>query len=251
MLFIRSLAFLGFMVVCIVFFAIIILLSGLFMVPIRWRRRLPGDWGRANLLAAKWICGIDYRIEGIENMPTKASITFWKHQSMWETAAQMIIVPRRQCWVLKQSLISIPIVGWAINQYQPIAIDRSNGRRAVRQVVEQGKQRLADGLWVSIFPEGTRMAPGATRRYGTSGIVLAQETGRPIVPIAHNAGDFWPRHSFLKRPGVITLRIGKPIDVSDMAPKAAAATVQDWVESQMRDISDGYRDGDKSAINRR
>jgi 1-acyl-sn-glycerol-3-phosphate acyltransferase len=135
----------------------------------------------------------------------------------------------------------IPLLGWALSVIESIPIDRKAHGSAVRQVVRIGKQRLAQGFWIFIFPEGTRMAPGTTRRYGISGALLARDAGRPIVPVAHNAGDYWPRRGLRKRPGTIRIVIGPPVDTAGKEPQEINLEVQDWIESTMRRISSGYR----------
>ena len=162
-----------------------------------------------------------------------------KHSSVFEVYAQVVAFPQTS-WVLKRELFWIPFFGWGLLALKPIAINRKAGRTAVMQVIEQGKERLADGLWVTVFPEGTRMPPGQTRKYGVSGAALAQEAGVSIVPVAHNAGDFWPRRGFLKRPGLIRFCIGPPIDASTQTPKQTNTIVQSWVEGKMAEISSAY-----------
>jgi len=143
----------------------------------------------------------------------------------------MAVVFPRQVWVLKRELTWIPVVGWGIRQLHAIAIDRKSGHSAVGQVVEQGKQRIAEGDWIMIFPEGTRMQPGQTRRYGVSGTLLAAETGRLVVPVAHNAGDFWPRRGLLKKPGTVRVVIGQPIAAAGRDVREVNREVQDWIEA--------------------
>ena len=143
---------------------------------------------------------------------------------------QILILPR-QCWVLKRELIWTPFLGWALSTAHPIAINRNAGRSAVDQIVRQGKKRLDEGIWVTIFPEGTRMEAGQTRRYGISGALLAQQAGRPIVPIAHNAGDYWPRRGLRKRRGTVRFVIGEPIDPAGRDLRALNCEIQDWVET--------------------
>ena len=157
----------------------------------------------------------------------------------FEAYAQTAIFPN-QVWVLKRELFWIPIFGWGLAMMKPIAINRKAGRSAVKQVIQQGKARLAEGLWVTVFPEGTRVAPGETKPYGVSGSALAHEANVPIVPVAHNAGDFWPRRSVLKRPGLIRVCIGPPIDASGRSPKETNLLVQNWIESRMAEISTNY-----------
>jgi 1-acyl-sn-glycerol-3-phosphate acyltransferase len=160
----------------------------------------------------------------------------WKHTSTWETMAQMVVMPP-QAWVLKREILWIPLVGWATWMLKCIAIDRGAGHRAVNQVLDQGRDRLAVGIWVLVFPEGTRMEPGQTRKYGMSGALLASQAGVKVVPVAHNAGDFWPRRGLLKKPGLIRVVIGPPIEAAGRDPRELNAEVQAWIEGTMREIS--------------
>ncbi|MBT8084581.1 MAG: 1-acyl-sn-glycerol-3-phosphate acyltransferase [Woeseia sp.] len=198
-------------------------------------------WGHFMLWAGKFFCGIDYVIEGTEHIPDEASVVMIKHSSVFETYAQLVTFPP-QTWVLKRELHWIPLFGWGLALMKPIAINRKAGRRAVTQVIEQGKQRLAEGIWLSVFPEGTRMPPGETKKYGISGAALAVATGCPIVPVAHNAGDLWPRHSFWKRPGLVRFCIGPPIGPAGRPPKEVNLEVQAWIEAKMLEISSVYQE---------
>src|SRR5215813_4738579 len=181
------------------FYSIFFVIACSFL-PFPKRFVLARVWGIVLLRVLKWTCRLDYRIEGWENVPKGNHIALWKHSSSWETIAMAVVFPR-QVWVLKRELLWIPFVGWGIRQLHAIAIDRKSGSSAVHQVVDQGRQRLAEGDWVMIFPEGTRMAPGQTRKYGVSGALLARETGHVIVPVAHNAGRYWPRRGLFKKSG--------------------------------------------------
>ena len=158
-----------------------------------------------------------------------------KHSSAWETIAQLILFPK-QAWVTKRQLLWIPFFGWALSIFNPIAIDRKGGRRAVEQVLRQGQQRLADGKWVLIFPEGTRVAPGERRRYGLSGALLAALAELPVVPVTHNAGDFWPRRGWLKRPGTIRMVIGPPIKAAGRPPRDVNGDAENWIEATLEEI---------------
>jgi len=189
-------------------------------------------WCRAMLTLLRWLCGLDYKVEGLEHVPAENTVVLMKHSSSWETIAQFLLFPR-QTWVMKRELIWAPILGWVLFFLHPIAINRKGGRTAVEQVVEQGKKRLVDGFWVVVFPEGTRMPAGQTRRYGLSGTLLAQAAGRPIVPVAHNAGYYWPRRGWLKKPGTIEVVVGEPIDPAGRDPRELNAGIQAWIESQI------------------
>ena len=198
-------------------------------------------WARTNLWILRVLCGLDYVVEGMENIPREgAHISYWKHTSAWETMAQTLIFPP-QSWVLKREIMWIPLIGWGAACMRPIAINRSDGHRAVNQVIEQGQRRLAQGLWILLFPEGTRVMPGKTRKYGLSGALLASKTGAKLVPVAHNAGDFWPRRGLLKKPGTIRVVIGPPIETLGRDPRELNQQAQAWTEAAMKGISSAYR----------
>jgi 1-acyl-sn-glycerol-3-phosphate acyltransferase len=169
-----------------------------------------------------------------------------KHSSALETYGHVPFFPRTS-WVIKKELFWIPVFGWALMLvFKPIAIDRKVGGRAVKQVIRQGKEKLAEGTWVTVFPEGTRVAPGETRKYGVSGAALAKEAGVMIVPVAHNAADYWQRRELRKRPGTVRFCIGPPIDASLQSPKETNLIVQSWIENKMCEISSGYEGQKKS-----
>ena len=189
-------------------------------------------WCRAMLTLLRWLCGLDYSVRGLDRLPEQNAVILMKHSSSWETIAQLVLFPR-QTWVQKQELIWAPILGWTIFCLKPIPIDRKGGRVAVDQVIRCGGERLAEGLWVVIFPEGTRVPAGHTRRYGLSGTLLAQATGRPIVPVAHNSGYYWPRRSLFKRAGTIEVVVGTPIDPTGRDPREINAEVQAWIEAEI------------------
>ncbi len=228
MQFLGSLIFTTYLFVSTGVFAVGVLLSAVF--PYAARHAVASGWARSNLWVLKCLCRLDYRVEGFENIPTGNHISMWKHSSSWETLSQMVIFPP-QAWVLKHELTWIPILGWAIYAMRPIAIDRGSGHVAVNQVLEQGRQRLDAGMWVLVFPEGTRMAPGTTRKYGISGALLATQTGRFVVPVAHNAGYYWPRRGLVKKPGTIRVVIGQPIDPAGLEARELNERIQSWIEA--------------------
>ena len=201
-------------------------------LPWRARFALAQFWGHTLLALLKLICGLGYRVEGLENLPRdgKACVVLMKHSSSWETFAQTVLVPP-QAWVLKRELTWIPFVGWGIKLLHGIAIDRGAGGRAVRQLIDQGSARLAEGTWVLVFPEGTRMPPGETRRYGVGGAALASEAGERVVPVAHDSGWFWPRRGWLKKPGTIRVVIGPPIEAAGRDPREINAEAQAFIEA--------------------
>jgi 1-acyl-sn-glycerol-3-phosphate acyltransferase len=190
-------------------------------------------WARVLMAVLRWTCRLDYVVEGRGNIPAGNHIAVWKHSSSWETVAMALVFPD-QAWVLKHELIWIPFVGWGIRQMRAIAIDRNSGASAVNQVVEQGKARLAEGLWLMLFPEGTRMAPGETRRYGVSAALLASQTAKLLVPVAHDAGYFWPRRGLLKKPGTIHVVIGPAVAPAGRGPREINEELQRWIENEIR-----------------
>ncbi len=236
MIHLRSLLFSTGMLVSMVFFSLAGILLFLLFVPFPVRYRFTTRWGRFTIWWLKVTCGIDYRVEGRENIPEGPAIVFSKHQSTWETLALQQIFPP-QVWVLKRELMWLPLFGWTMATLKPIAIDRSAGRKAVNKIVEIGTRRLRSGLWVVIFPEGTRVPPGETRRYGIGGAVLAEKSGYPVVPVAHNAGEFWPRRAFLKRPGTIRVVIGPPIESKGRTAAEINRLAREWIEQAMGRIA--------------
>ena len=207
--------------------------------PFAYRSAVARNWGNSMLWVGRVVCGLDYVIEGRENIPAQPSVIMIKHTTVFETYTQLAIFPP-QTWVVKRELQWIPLFGWGLAAMRPIAINRSAGHTAVMQVIGQGRERLAQGIWITVFPEGTRMPPGQTKKYGVSGAALARDVQCPIVPVAHNAGDFWPRRGLKKRPGLIRFCIGPPIDPADRPPRETNLMVQDWIESRMREISADY-----------
>ncbi len=238
MLLFRSLVFNFVLLISALLTGTVVALLGI--APYRFRYAFLMSWVDFILGALHRICGLDFEVQGHENISAENMVAYIKHQSSWETIAQLKLFPK-QSIVLKLSLLFIPAVGWGLFSLRSIAINRSKGQSAVAQVVSKGKKRLADGFWVTIFPEGTRMAPGQTRRYGISGALLAKEAGTSIVPVAHNAGDYWPRRGFRKKPGTIQVRIGLPISTAGKDPREINDEAQAWIETQMREISVGYR----------
>jgi 1-acyl-sn-glycerol-3-phosphate acyltransferase len=235
MQFLGSVLFTCFLFVWTFCYAIVFVTASLF-VPFPRRFALARVWAVVILWVLKHTCRLGYRIEGREHLPEGNHIALWKHSSSWETIAMAVVFPR-QVWVLKRELQWIPVVGWGIRQLHAIAIDRSSGHSAVMQVVTQGKQRIAEGDWVIVFPEGTRMAAGETRKYGVSGALLAAEAGRFVIPVAHNAGYFWPRRGLLKKPGTVRVVIGPAIVATGRDPRSINEEAQRWIEAKIRELA--------------
>lgn len=228
---IRSVLFAVLLAVITVPYALVAVL--IFWLPPMTRHRIITSWVPIMMWVIRHVLGIRYRVIGAENMPAGPAVVLSKHQSAWETIALQQIFPPL-CYVLKRELLRVPFFGWALAQIPGIAIDRSAGKDALAQVVEQGRERLKEGLWVVVFPEGTRVAPGATRRYKPGGAFLAKRAGVPVVPVAHNAGEFWRRNAFLKWPGEIVVSIGPVIDVKGVKVEQINSRAEAWIENEMR-----------------
>jgi len=206
-----------------------------FPLPRMARYRIISGWSRLVVRMARALCGIRWRVEGREHLPAAPAVILAKHQSAWETLAFQEIFPP-QVLVLKRELLWIPFFGWGLALMSPIAIDRAKGRAALRDIARRGRERLAQGFWVVIFPEGTRVRVGERREYQQGGAWLAAQCGVPVVPVAHNAGRLWPRNAFLKAPGTVTVRIGPPIPTSGRDAKQISAEVEAWIEGEQRTL---------------
>jgi 1-acyl-sn-glycerol-3-phosphate acyltransferase len=200
------------------------------------RSRYISLWAYFVIWWLRVTCALGVRVEGLENIPAGNGLILAKHQSAWETIFLQTIFPP-QTWVLKRELLWLPIFGWGLALTRPIAIDRAAGKKALRQVINQGIDRLQRGLWVVIFPEGTRTAPGQRQRYAIGGAMLAEKSGYPVVPVCHNAGEFWPKQGFNKQPGTITLVIGEPFSPDGMRAGEINQRVEEWIESTYQRIT--------------
>ena len=208
--------------------------------PAPLRSKIIGGFAHLIVFYLRVICGLSHNVEGLENLPKEPSVIFAKHQSAWETFSFQTIFPP-QAWVLKRSLLWIPFFGWGLAATRPIAIDRSKARKSLQQVVVQGTKILEEGRWVVLFPEGTRIAPGEFGRFNASAALLATRAKVPLVPVVHNAGDFWKRRQFAKKPGVITVRIGEPLLPEGLKPRDLNNRAEQWVRETMPKISSAYR----------
>ena len=230
----RSLAFWIVFPVTLVIFATLLLFTVFFSLQTRWR--LLQVWVHFILWWLKVTCKLTHEVQGSEHITSDAGIVFSKHQSTWETIALQQIFPV-QVWVAKRELMWVPFFGWGLAIMKCIHIKRGSGKAAVKQLVTQGRARLKEGIWVVIFPEGTRIPAGQRGRYRIGGAVLAEQTGYHIIPVAHNAGEYWPRRSFIKRPGVIQVRIGAPIDPAGKTAQQLLTEASDWIEDRMQEIT--------------
>src|SRR3954463_14974155 len=197
------------------------------------RYHVISGWSKLVVHLARRILGITWRVEGHERLPTRPSVILAKHQSAWETMAFQLIFPP-QVHVLKRELLWIPFFGWGLALMSPIAINRSRGVAALRSMAKKGRERLGQGFWVVVFPEGTRVRPGERRAYQLGGAWLAAAAEAPVVPVAHNAGLLWPRNAFLKRPGTVTVRIGPTIESKNRDPKTVNELAEKWIEEQQK-----------------
>ena len=206
------------------------------LVPFATRYLILSQWSRFNLWTLKVICKLDYVVEGREHIPAEASVVLAKHQSAWETLALQQVLPI-QTWVLKRELLWIPFFGWGLAMTRPVAIDRKAGKKALRQVIDQGTDRLQHGQWVVVFPEGTRVPPGSKGNYQIGGAMLAVKSGRAVLPIAHNAGEFWPRNGLLKRPGCIHMIVGPTIQTTGRSAAEVNREAEAWIEQSMQRLA--------------
>jgi 1-acyl-sn-glycerol-3-phosphate acyltransferase len=207
----------------------------IYPLPFKFRYFAVTRWTLFNLWWLKITCGRKHTLSGTENIPTGPAIIVSNHQSAWETLALQIIFPP-QAWILKRELLWIPIYGWGLASMQPIAIDRNSTIKSFRQIVDQGFKRLSCGIWVVIFPEGTRVLPGDIKKYLPGAGLLAEKSGYPIVPVAHNSGYFWPRNSLIKNPGTISMIIGPIIECKDKTASEITREVENWIRATVSQL---------------
>ena len=233
MIFLRSLIFnLG-----MILFTIPFTVISLFTFPLsqKYRYLFISLWAKSMLPWLKFTCHLDFQIRGKENVPKNPCVVFSNHQSAWETLALQIALPP-QVWVLKKELLLIPFFGWGLWLTSPIAINRSAGKKALMQMFEQGGKKLSKGFFIIIFPEGTRVGVDEQRSYHIGGSWLAKKLNSPILPIAHNAGYYWPKNSFLKHPGTIKLTIGPLISTDQLSPDDINVKVKNWIDKHVEKI---------------
>src|SRR5690625_3079174 len=235
MLTLRALIYQALLIITVVPYAFACLLWA--PLPLDWRYRLTRGWPRFAIWCARHVLGVRWQIKGLENLPAEPAVILSKHQSAWETMFFIAYLPQQVCFVYKKELHRIPFFGWGLALLKMIPIDRSRGKDAFQQVVTIGQKRLQEGRWPLLFPEGTRIAPGQQGRYRPGGARLAVRTNTPVVPIAHNAGERWPRRAWLKQPGTVTVSIGAPIDPQGLTVSALNHKVEHWIESEMRRLN--------------
>jgi len=241
---IRSVIHMLWMLVTVIPWALILVLASLFVRgdPVYW---IGAGWLRASVLGARYILGIRTHVTGMENLPVgkkSPAVLLVKHQSTFETLLMPAMMPHPLAYVFKKELLYIPFFGWSMARMDMIHIDRSQSSLAFAKVVAQGKILLARGVWVIMFPEGTRIARGQKGTYKTGGTRLAVETGAPVIPIAVTSAKCWPRKAFVKHAGVVEVSIGKPIPSAGREPAELMREVENWIEGEMHRLDpDAYR----------
>ena len=213
------------------------LVSLFFFMPFRMRMWLVKTWIAWSLFSLRFTCGLNYVVEGRENIPDDGFILMSKHSSTWETIALQKFF-RPMIWVVKRELTWIPFFGWALKAMNAIALNRGTGRKAINQLIRESKKHMDRGRILMLFPEGTRVLPLQKKPFKLGGAIVSQQTGYAVVPIAHNAGEFWPRHSWIKWPGTIRVVIGPPIEPGDRKPEEIIAEVGEWISTECERISD-------------
>lgn len=213
------------------------LLSLSFFMPLGFRIGIIHAWAIYSLASLRLFCGLKYQVEGLENIPDHGFIVMSKHSSTWETIAIQRFF-RPMVWVVKRELTWIPFFGWALKSMNAIALNRGTGRKAINQLVRESQVSMDQGRILMLFPEGTRVPPGQSKPFKLGGAIVSQQTGYSVLPIAHNAGEFWPRHSWIKWPGTIRVVIGKPIDPEGKTPEQIIGEVAGWITAECERISD-------------
>lgn len=224
---------------CMLFSTPLVLLGLLLSFPLPYplRFRVGRTWADITLWTLQKCCRLDWRFEGLQNLPPGPAIVMCKHQSAWETMALQTVIPAHT-WILKRELLWLPLFGWGLALMKPVAIDRGAGMRAMKTVIREGRKRLEEGIWLVVFPEGTRTAPGEKRKYHPGGGLLAEKTACPIVPVAHNAGQYWPRGGFVKRPGTIRCVVGPVVDTQGRKAAELTQEIEHWIETTSEKLLD-------------
>ena len=213
---------------------VIILLALLvYFLPFKQRYTMISQWARFCIWWLKITCGLGFEIIGKENIPTSPCVVMSNHQSTWDTLVFQTFLPP-QTWVLKKELLFIPVFGWGLAMLKPIIINRGDKLKAIRKVIKQGSARIKAGIWVIIYPEGTRQPYKKLGNYQTGGVAIAQKSNALILPICHNAGKFWAKGKFIKTAGIITITIGKPINPQGLKPKDVSANLKQWAQENIK-----------------
>ncbi len=235
MIWLRAIVYYVLLALTVLYSSLAIVLLNKF-ATVRHIDKVVRQWSQINIWLQKVICGLHVNVEGEAYLSTTPCIFLVKHQSAWETISLHHYLPQKQGWVLKQELLNIPVLGWALKMAHFIPIDRTAGRRAIIQLIRTGTDYLQDGRSVLLFPEGTRTAPGERQKYNIGGALLAQKTGFPVIPIAHNAGVHWARQGLKKYPGTIQVRIGPPIHSVGKTAAEIMEETETWIEDTVRGL---------------
>ena len=233
MLFVRSTLFF----ICQCLSAVVVSLLALpsLLLPSLPRAKVIGLWARFNLWALSWVCGVSYRVKGRENIPNEPAVIISNHQSTFETLCFQMIFPPLS-FILKKQLLWIPFFGWGLAANRPISINRADKRSALNLLIKNSKQRLNEGRWLVVYPEGTRMPPGKMGQFQVGGAMMATRSGAQVVPVAHNAGLCWPKDDFMKYPGIIDVIIGTPIETSGKKPRDVNVEAEEVIKQMMESI---------------
>lgn len=234
MLFLRSFLFVLGSEVALIFVVLLLLLS--FYLPIKYRYKIGSLWGKFNTWWLGITCNVKLKIIGRENIPKQACVIIANHQSSWESFAFQKIFPH-QTWVLKKQLLWIPIFGWGLALLKPIIINRGEKLKALKKIIKKGSERIKENLFIVIFPEGTRQPYGQLGEYQKGGVAIAKKAGCDICSVYHNAGKFWPKGSFIKYPGTITVVIAKPIKTTKKSTTVLIKEVKNWTEEVAKNIA--------------
>ena len=233
-LFVRSLIFSIIMIVTIIMYSFVCLFIS--PLPLRYRCAWILTWTNFIIWLLKKLCYVDYNIQGLSNIPTNRNgVVLSKHQSMWEA----FILPnffKQAAIIVKRELLWIPFFGWGLATVNPIAINRRDKASAMEQIIIKGKKSLEEGRWIIIFPEGTRTTPGKEGHYRAGGARLAVAAGCPVIPVAHNAGRYWPKRGFIKNPGTVQMVIGPLIETTNRTPEDVTKEVKNWIEDTLKKI---------------
>jgi 1-acyl-sn-glycerol-3-phosphate acyltransferase len=230
----RSALFLAILIAFTPFYWAIVMLSAPFSRLTRYRVII--GWNRMALWLIRRLLGIEHEVRGRENIPGEPCVILSKHQSAWETITYSTIFPPH-VYVIKRELLWIPFLGWGLGVMSPIAINRAHRKVAMQRLIELGGERLKQGFSIMVYPEGTRVAVGRRGVYKLGGAVIAVNNGARVLPVAHNAGLVWPRNSFRKYPGKVTVVIGPAIDTGGLTPEQVTRRVEDWIEGEMERLT--------------
>ncbi len=238
---IRTIIYLIWQFITIIPFSIIAILVYPFKPATRYKWVMP--YLNCCMWGSRVILGIQPVVYGAENLNADRVILLSKHQSTWETFFFPTFIPKQLCYVFKRELLYVPFFGWGIASLDMIHIDRSKGKDAFEEVVTQGTAKLDEGRWIVMFPEGTRIPPGQQGKYRSGGVRLAMRTGAKIIPVAVTAGECWPKKPFIKKPGVVKVSFGAPIECGDRSSEAITLQVEEWIETEMRRLSPSLYSG--------